>query len=58
MSWRQEFRVAKPIVFPAVANDAARLRLFLCALHTEEQLTYAAETIATSLVEVRAELKR
>ncbi|MDP6945213.1 MAG: aminotransferase class I/II-fold pyridoxal phosphate-dependent enzyme, partial [Myxococcota bacterium] len=49
---------AKPIVFPAVANDAARLRLFLCSLHTEEQLSYAAETIATTLEGVRAELKR
>jgi 8-amino-7-oxononanoate synthase len=49
---------AKPIVFPAVAEDAARLRLFICALHTEEQLEYAAETIATELVAVRAELTR
>ena len=49
---------AKPIVFPAVANDAARLRLFMCALHTEEELVYAADTIAEELKAVRAELKR
>jgi len=49
---------AKPIVFPAVAEDAARLRLFMCALHTEEELEYAAETIATELAVVRSELKR
>lgn len=47
---------AKPIVFPAVAEDAARLRLFMCALHTEEELEYAAETIATELAVVRSEL--
>jgi 7-keto-8-aminopelargonate synthetase-like enzyme len=49
---------AKPIIFPAVANDAARLRLFMCALHTEDELTYTAETIAKTLEEVRAEMKR
>ena len=49
---------AKPIVFPAVANDAARLRLFMCALHTEEELLYTAETIATELKTVRETLKR
>ena len=49
---------AKPIVFPAVANDAARLRLFMCALHTEEELTYAADTIAEELKTVRATLAR
>lgn len=45
---------AKPIIFPAVANDAARLRFFLTSLHTEEQLTYTADKIAESLTAIRA----
>ncbi len=49
---------AKPIVFPAVANDAARLRFFMTALHTEEQLTFTAEAVARILAEVRRDLKR
>ncbi|MFT7578580.1 MAG: acyl transferase domain-containing protein/7-keto-8-aminopelargonate synthetase-like enzyme [Myxococcota bacterium] len=44
---------AKPIIFPAVANDAARLRFFMTALHTEEQLVYTADKIAESLAEIR-----
>lgn len=41
-----------PIGYPAVARDAARLRFFMCADHTEEQLRRALDT----LVEVIAEL--
>ncbi len=44
---------AKPIVFPAVAEDAARLRFFLTALHTEEQLTHSATEIANILSDIR-----
>ena len=44
---------AKPIIFPAVANDAARLRFFLSSTHTEEQLTHTAERIAQLLDEIR-----
>lgn len=47
---------AKPIVFPAVANDAARLRLFMTSLHTEEQLSYTADAIADTLAEIREEI--
>ena len=49
---------AKPIVFPAVANDAARLRFFMTALHTEEQLTLTADAVARILAEVRKDLAR
>ncbi|MCC6621520.1 MAG: aminotransferase class I/II-fold pyridoxal phosphate-dependent enzyme [Deltaproteobacteria bacterium] len=44
---------AKPIIFPAVANDAARLRFFMTSLHTEEQLVYTADTIAKTLAAIR-----
>jgi 7-keto-8-aminopelargonate synthetase-like enzyme len=46
---------AKPIIFPAVANDAARLRFFVTSLHTEEQLVYTADAIKRTLDQIRAE---
>ncbi|MFT4703047.1 MAG: acyl transferase domain-containing protein/7-keto-8-aminopelargonate synthetase-like enzyme [Bradymonadia bacterium] len=46
---------AKPIIFPAVGDDAARLRFFLSTLHTEEQLTRTADLIQTHLTRIRAE---
>ncbi len=46
---------AKPIIFPAVANDAARLRFFMTSLHTEEQLVYTADAIKRTLDQIRAE---
>jgi len=45
---------AKPIIFPAVANDAARLRFFLTTLHTPEQLEYTVNHIADTLEAIRA----
>ncbi len=44
---------AKPIIYPAVADDAARLRFFLSSLHSEEQLTFTAETIRQELERIR-----
>lgn len=44
---------AKPIIFPAVADDAARLRFFLSTCHSEEQLEFTAETIRTELEKIR-----
>lgn len=44
---------AKPIIFPAVANDAARLRFFLSSTHTEEELSHTAARIAELLEEIR-----
>jgi acyl transferase domain-containing protein/7-keto-8-aminopelargonate synthetase-like enzyme/NAD(P)-dependent dehydrogenase (short-subunit alcohol dehydrogenase family) len=49
---------AKPIIFPAVANDAARLRFFVTALHTEAQLSHTAERVSETLAEIRREMKR
>ncbi|TVR02126.1 MAG: aminotransferase class I/II-fold pyridoxal phosphate-dependent enzyme [Deltaproteobacteria bacterium] len=45
---------AKPIVYPAVANDAARLRCFLSSTHTEAELAEAATAFAEELAAVRA----
>jgi 8-amino-7-oxononanoate synthase len=44
----------QPIVYPAVADDAARLRFFLSSTHTEDQLVFTAERIASTSAEVRA----
>lgn len=44
---------AKPIIYPAVPDDAARLRFFLSSTHTEEQLLHTAELIAQTLAEIR-----
>lgn len=45
----------QPIVYPAVADDAARLRFFLSSTHTTEQLQWTAETVAETLAGVRAD---
>jgi 8-amino-7-oxononanoate synthase len=47
---------AKPIIFPAVADDSARLRFFITSLHNEEQLTFTADCIANTLAAIRREL--
>jgi 8-amino-7-oxononanoate synthase len=47
-----------PIVHPAVAEDATRLRFFVSALHQPEQLERAAATIAAKWREVKNELQR
>ena len=39
----------QPIVYPAVDEDAARLRFFLSSLHTEDQLRFTADTLAQEL---------
>ena len=45
----------QPIVYPAVADYAARLRFFLSSTHSEEQLLRTAEAVATTLAAIRAE---
>lgn len=45
----------QPIVYPAVADDAARLRFFLSSTHSEEELRHAAERVAETLAQVREE---
>jgi 7-keto-8-aminopelargonate synthetase-like enzyme len=43
----------QPIVYPAVADDAARLRFFLSSTHSTEQLQWTAERVAHTLTKVR-----
>ncbi|MCB9668143.1 MAG: aminotransferase class I/II-fold pyridoxal phosphate-dependent enzyme [Alphaproteobacteria bacterium] len=45
----------QPIVYPAVADDAARLRFFLSSTHSFEQLERTAELVATTLAGIREE---
>jgi 8-amino-7-oxononanoate synthase len=45
----------QPIVYPAVADDQARLRFFLSSTHTEDQLETTAERVAQTLADVRRE---
>lgn len=37
----------QPIIYPAVEERAARLRFFLSAMHTEQQIDYAVKTLET-----------
>lgn len=43
----------QPIVYPAVDDDASRLRFFLSATHTEENLRQTADILAEELANVR-----
>ncbi len=43
----------QPIVYPAVADDAARLRFFLSSLHSEAQLAHVAKLVSTTLAGIR-----
>ncbi len=45
----------QPIVYPAVPDQAARLRFFLSCLHTDAELADTAELVAGTLAGVRAE---
>ncbi len=45
----------QPIMYPAVAEDAARLRFFLSSTHSHEQLRWTAECVATTLAAIREE---
>ena len=45
----------QPIVYPAVEDDAARLRFFLSATHTEEQIRHTIDVLAEELGKIRAE---
>jgi 8-amino-7-oxononanoate synthase len=37
---------ARPILYPAVRESAARVRFFLTCEHSEEQIVHAVETLA------------
>ncbi len=45
----------QPILYPAVADNASRLRFFLSSLHSEAQLSHTAETVARELMRIRTE---
>jgi 8-amino-7-oxononanoate synthase len=45
----------QPIVYPAVADDSARLRFFLSSTHSSEQLVWTAECVAETLATIRKE---
>lgn len=45
----------QPILYPAVADNASRLRFFLSSLHSHAQLAMTAETVARELARIRAE---
>lgn len=42
----------QPILYPAVEESAARMRFFLTALHTEEQIRYTVETLVEELTKI------
>ena len=42
-----------PIVYPAVEDNAARLRFFLSSTHTEEELRFTAAAVAEELAKIR-----
>jgi 8-amino-7-oxononanoate synthase len=43
----------QPIVYPAVEDDAARLRFFISATHTESQLRQTADAVVEELARIR-----
>ncbi len=45
----------QPILYPAVADNASRLRFFLSSLHSHAQLAWTAETVARELARIRVE---
>ncbi len=45
----------QPIVYPAVADNAARLRFFLSSTHSQEQLLRTAVLVAETLAAIRKE---
>jgi 8-amino-7-oxononanoate synthase len=45
----------QPILYPAVADNASRLRFFLSSLHSEAQLAWTAGVVAEELARIRAE---
>jgi 7-keto-8-aminopelargonate synthetase-like enzyme len=45
----------QPILYPAVEETAARLRFFMTATHTEQQIRETVEVLAEEIARVRAE---
>ena len=46
---------ARPILYPAVRESAARVRFFLTCEHTEEQIVHAVETLAEAVAATAGE---
>lgn len=44
-----------PIIYPAVEDNAARLRFFITSLHEEAELAFTAKKVAQTLAELRAD---
>lgn len=47
----------QPMLYPVVSEEASRLRFFITALHTPEQIKFTVERTAALLREVRGEAK-
>lgn len=45
----------QPMIYPAVPENAARLRFFLSCQHTDEQIDYTAKVIAEELAKIESE---
>jgi len=45
----------QPVIYPAVSEDEGRLRFFVTALHTEEQIADTIDTVAEELAKLNAE---
>ena len=52
---RQRGINVQPILYPAVEETAARLRFFVTATHTEQQIRETIEVLAEEIARVRAE---
>jgi 8-amino-7-oxononanoate synthase len=52
---RQRGINVQPIMYPAVEENAARLRFFITATHTEQQIRETVQALAEELAKVRAE---
>ena len=45
----------QPIIYPAVPEQAARLRFFISSLHAPDQLDRVAEAVASTLAAIRGQ---
>ena len=45
----------QPMIYPAVAEDAARLRFFLSCKHTDEEIDYTVKVLAEELAKIESE---
>jgi 7-keto-8-aminopelargonate synthetase-like enzyme len=43
----------RPIIYPAVKDNAARLRFFIACTHTEEQIRFTVSAVADQLAKLQ-----